>query len=201
MPGRLYLIHNQKDLGALAGAPCPFEALPRRNIKPGETLLVLTKGGWSEMRWGIIPVGRINARGRPVMETIINARSETVFDKSAFQGTGRAVVFASGWYEWTGEKRKKTVWDLSLASGELLAIAAIWDTWDGPGGISLAQVATLTTDPNDDVRPIHHRMGVFLRPDQIKPWLSDADPGPFLGSLPNGKLKIAQTRDPETLVP
>ena len=47
-------------------------------------------GALTRMRWGMIPVGRVNARGRPVMETIVNARSETVFEKSAFQGVGRA---------------------------------------------------------------------------------------------------------------
>ena len=57
------------------------------------------------MRWGMIPVGRVNARGRPVMETIVNARSETLFEKTAFQGVARCLVPADGWYEWTGAVR------------------------------------------------------------------------------------------------
>jgi putative SOS response-associated peptidase YedK len=75
---------------------------PRMNIAPGQEVITLTVDGPQHMRWGMIPVGRVNARGRPVMETIVNARSETVFDKSAFVGVKRAVVPVDGWYEWTG---------------------------------------------------------------------------------------------------
>jgi len=171
LPGRLYLIHGAEALAETFGS-APEALAPRRNIAPGETLPVLTSTGWQDMRWGIIPVGRKNARGRPVMETIVNARSETVFGKSAFEGTRRGVVPASGWYEWTGEKRRKTQWDLSLSSGAPIAFAAIWDLWSGPGGVSLAQVATLTCEPNADVAPIHHRMGVMLAPRDIPRWLA-----------------------------
>ena len=63
------------------------------------------------------------------METIINARSETVFDKSAFEGVGRAVIPVDGWYEWTGEKRRKTAWRIfSGKDGSPLLFAAITDS-------------------------------------------------------------------------
>ena len=96
MPGRFFLV---EDVGDLADPP-------RLNIAPGQEVITLTPDGARHMRWGMIPVGRVNARGRPVMETIINARSETVFDKSAFADVKRAIVPASGWYEWTGVKRR-----------------------------------------------------------------------------------------------
>ena len=111
------------------------------------------------MRWGIIPVGRVNARGRPVMETIINARAETVFDKTAFDGVCRAVVIVDGWYEWTGEKRRKTAW--RIFGDTPLIFAAITDVWKAPGGKEVKQVATVTCDPNKDIAEIHHRMGVL----------------------------------------
>ena len=112
MPGRLYLETPLSDIGRWIGVGVGgiAEPGPRRNIQPGQEVICLTAIGFQPMRWGIIPVGRVNARGRPVMETIINARSETVFDKSAFDGVGRAVVIVDGWYEWTGEKRRKTAW-------------------------------------------------------------------------------------------
>lgn len=106
------------------------------------------------------------------METIINARSETVFDKSAFDGVGRAIVPADGWYEWTGERRKKTAWRLRPRDGGLLWFAAICDTWAAPGGLLLKQVATVTCAPNEDVAPIHHRMGVLLHRDDLSVWLN-----------------------------
>ena len=127
------------------------------------------------MRWGIVPVGRVNARGRPVMEQIVNARSETVFDKSAFRGTGRAVIPADGWYEWTGETRRKTAWRIGSADGAVLNFAAITDRWQAPGGPVLMQVAPVTCAPNADVATVHDRMGVLLDPEDIEAWLTGSE--------------------------
>lgn len=187
MPGRLFLA---RDPG-LEGVPPPA---PRLNIKPGEMLWTLTANGPREMRWGMIPVGRVNAHGRPVMETIVNARSETVFDKSAFAGVRRAAIPVDGWYEWTGEKRKKEPWRITRKDGRLLWFAAIYDIWQAPGGTEVAQVATVTCEPNADVKDIHHRMGVLLGPDQVPVWLgADQDTAAALmRPYPNGQLVVTQ---------
>ena len=197
MPGRLFLITPLADIAQFAGvdqANKP-ETPPRRNIQPGQDVIVLTADGFEPMRWGIIPVGRVNARGRPVMETIINARSETVFDKSAFEGVGRAVVIVDGWYEWTGEKRRKTAW--RLFGPEPLVFAAITDVWAAPGGREIKQVAMVTCEPNDDVKPIHHRMGVLLQKEDIGTWLSaDVETASkLMQPWPNGRLTIEEADD------
>lgn len=178
MPGRLFLTEGLEEIaqffGADPGALAPQP--PRLNVAPGQDLVVVAPGPClTLMRWGLIPVGRVNARGRPVMETIINARSETVFDKSAFAGTGRAIVPCNGWYEWIGEKRRKTAWKIAPRAGGLLAFAAISDTWTGPGGITVEQVATVTCAPNATIAPIHHRMGVILPRENWAAWLSGDD--------------------------
>ena len=165
---------------------------PRFNIAPGQEVIVRTTARLQKMRWGLIPVGRVNARGRPVMETIINARSETVFEKTAYQGVRRGLVAANGWYEWTGKSRHKTAWRISPRSGGLLAFAAIWDIWSAPDGTELAQVAMVTCEPSADVRDIHHRMGVLLRPDQFFQWLEGdvADLGLIMQPYPDGSLTV-----------
>ena len=174
MPGRLIL--NSPISAVFAALPnippyCGNEPA-RHNIQPGQDILVATRQGFQKMRWGIIPVGRVNARGRPVMETIINARSETIFEKSAFQGVTRGVIPADGWYEWTGEKRRKQPWRISRTDRSLLWFAAICDVWIGPSGINLPQAAAVTCAPNADVKDIHHRMGILLEPDTIPLWLN-----------------------------
>ncbi|NNE54241.1 MAG: SOS response-associated peptidase [Sulfitobacter sp.] len=194
MPGRLFLTTSiaavAKSLGA-DGSVVADQA-PRRNIAPGQEIVTLTGEGLTLMRWGIIPVGRVNARGRPVMETLINARSETVFSKSAYEGVGRAVVPVDGWYEWTGEKRRKVAWEISAKDGGLLNFAAITDVWNGPGGIAVSQVATVTCPPNDDVADIHHRMGVLLIREDIPRWLegSPEEVAPLMVPWPEGLLRI-----------
>lgn len=203
MPGRLYLETPLSDIGrwigvGVGGIPEPG---PRRNIQPGQEVICLTAIGFQPMRWGIIPVGRVNARGRPVMETIINARSETVFDKSAFDGVGRAVVIVDGWYEWTGEKRRKTAW--RIFGADPLIFAAITDVWRAPGGREVHQVATVTCEPNADVAPIHHRMGVLLRQADVPVWLSgsETDLTPLMVPWPEGRLTIEPAGDVDWLGP
>ena len=185
MPGRLFLA---RDPGLEGLDPDP----PRFNIAPGQEVSVLTADGARRMRWGLIPQGRVNARGRPVLETIVNARSETLFDKTAFAGLRRGAVPVDGWYEWTGKAGRKTAWRIARADGALIWFAAIWDVWTAPGGTEVAQVATVTCPPNADVAPIHHRMGVILDPADLGTWMGDdtdaalalARPFPDGGLLP-----------------
>lgn len=198
MPGRLFLETPVAEVAAQLGATdWPAEEPPRRNIAPGQEVLVFQNGALSRMRWGMIPVGRVNARGRPVMETIINARSETVFDKSAFAGVGRAVVPADGWYEWTGQARKKQAWRLRPKVGGVLFFAAVSDVWTTPGGREVPQVATVTCEPSEQVRAIHHRMGVLLSAADVPLWLAgDEDAArALMVPSPEGSLVIEKADD------
>ena len=196
MPGRVFLTSPMAELADALG--CPVDPVadepPRQNIAPGQEIVTFTSDGLTRMRWGMIPVGRVNARGRPVMETIINARSETMFDKSAYAGTGRAVVPVNGWYEWTGERRKKTAWRITPKQGGFLYFAAITDLWTGPGGVKVHQVATVTCEPSADVRDIHHRMAVILAPADIALWLegSEDDVAKLMVPWPDGSLKVEE---------
>lgn len=199
MPGRLFLVRDVGEVAAWMGADAgDLASEPRRNIAPGQDLLVCTPDRRLKMmRWGMIPVGRVNARGRPVMETIINARSETVFDKSAFDGVTRALVPVDGWYEWTGERRKKTPWQIARKDGGVIAFAAIADRWDAPGGRIVDQVAVVTCAPNADVRDIHHRMGVILRRDQFDAWLTgpEKQAAALMKPFTDGQLTVSKAKD------
>ncbi|MCB1343513.1 MAG: SOS response-associated peptidase [Pseudooceanicola sp.] len=194
MPGRVFLTTPLHEIAALFGVEPLADEPPRRNIAPGQQVVALTPEGMQHMRWGMIPVGRVNARGRPVMETIVNARSETVFDKSAFAGTGRAVLPVDGWYEWTGKTRRKTAWRIRSADGAPLFFAAITDTWTAPGGPVVPQIATVTCEPNADVRPVHHRMAVILAPSDVALWLAgpEAEAAALMRPWPDGRLLVAE---------
>ncbi|MEL6609058.1 MAG: SOS response-associated peptidase [Pseudomonadota bacterium] len=199
MPGRFFLTRPMGEVAAQMGLPIGTvgNQPPRRNVAPGQEIVVGTAAGLRMMRWGMIPVGRTNARGRPVMETIINARSETVFDKSAFEGVRRCVVPADGWYEWTGEKRRKTAWRIRPKSGAILIFAGILDIWKAPGGLEVPQVATVTCPPNADVRDIHHRMGVILRAQDVPTWLGgdDAAAAKLMVPAPDGTFVVEPADD------
>lgn len=196
MPGRVFLIDPLVEVAQAFGIGGSelSEDPPRRNIAPGEEVWACGPAGMQRYRWGIVPVGRMNARGRPVMETIVNARSETVFDKSAFEGVGRAVLPVNGWYEWTGEKRRKTAWEVKPVAGGLLFFAAITDVWQAPGGTELHQLATVTCEPNGDVRDIHHRMAVILAPQDVHVWINGGEDAAraLMRSWPDGQLRVSK---------
>lgn len=205
MPGRFAL---QSPLARLASdlghsVDALGEEVARANIAPGQDIVVLTGAGWQRMRWGIIPVGRKNARGRPVLETLVNARSETLFSKSAFEGTGRGVVPADHWYEWTGAARRKTPWRIRPADGRLLLFAAITDVWTAPGGLQVPQVATVTCPPSGDVIDIHDRMGVLLELEDIDTWLhgTPEDCAPLMRPWPDGRLVVEPASDVDFSAP
>ncbi|MBT8456484.1 MAG: SOS response-associated peptidase [Alphaproteobacteria bacterium] len=206
MPGRLFLTTPVDDLAAMLGGDASgvVGEPPRRNIAPGQAIVTCRRDRTlAHMRWGIIPVGRVNARGRPVMETLINARSETVFSKSAYEGVTRCIVPADGWYEWTGKARRKTAWRISARDARPLWFAAICDAWTAPNGQELWQVATVTCPPNGDVRDIHDRMGVLLDIADTGTWLEgdEADAVALMRPAPDGSLSVEEAADVDWTAP
>lgn len=199
MPGRYFLTAPQTEVAAMFGAaPEASDPGPRLDAAPGEMVAAIIGGPdgrrMVEMRWGMIPMGRVNARKRPVMETIINARSETLFQKTAFEGLKRAILPVNGWYEWTGKTRRKTRWRISAPKSPVLAFAAIWDVWKSPSGTDIASLATITVDPSDDVAQIHHRMAAILEPEDWPVWLGEVegDPATCLRTYPDRRLTVKE---------
>lgn len=197
MPGRYFLTTPLAEVASTFGAePKAPDPGPRRDAAPGEMVAALIGGPRRlvEMRWGMIPMGRVNARKRPVMETIVNARSETLFRKTAFDGVKRAILPVNGWYEWTGKTRRKTRWEISAPKSPVLAFAAIWDVWKSPSGTEIASLATVTVEPSADVAPIHHRMAAILEPEDWPVWLGeeDGDPEACLRTYPDKRLKVKE---------
>ena len=204
MPGRLFLTRPLVDLAVALGVDVPEdEDPPRHNIVPGQDLLVLTRAGLTHMRWGMIPVGRKNARGRPVMDTIINVRGETVFEKSAYAGTVRALIPVDGWYEWIGERRKKQTWCIWPKDGSFLTFAGITDVWTAPGGLTISQIAVVTCPPSEDVRLLHHRMGVVVAPEDRQMWLTgtENEARALIKSAPNNTLRHKKADDVDWKAP
>ncbi len=188
MPGRLFLTAPVGEVAAHFAAAIGLEAAAAEFAAGGEVPAVVAAEGGRRlclMRWGLIPMGRTDARGRPVLETIVNARSETLFSKSAFAGLGRCLVPASGWYEWTGERRRRVRWAIRAREAPIIAIAAVWDLWRAPGGREVASLATVTCAPTAEVAPVHERMPLVLPGAAWPGWLGEAPGDPAaLGMVP-----------------
>nr|MEA2797749.1 hypothetical protein [Phenylobacterium sp.] len=148
---------------------------PRDSIRPTDPapLLVGEPEGAElrQLRWGFV-----QPKGGP----LINFRS----DGRRFP-TGRCLVPADGFYEFTGDKAPKSKWLFTATDNELFCIAGL---------VRDDRFTMLTTEPGPDIAPYHNRQIVILPRPQWAQWLDASQPQPMLAPLPAGSLKVEQIR-------
>ena len=185
MPGRYFIIPatgndhglypEELDHARLAAA---YET-PRYNVSPQQQAPVLRsiegEPVVSDMRWGFAPRWM-----KDPSKAQINARSETMFEKRMFQQaarTQRCLVPVSGWYEWQPVEGGKQAWAIHRRGFAPFAFAGLWTVGNGKDGGPEENFLTLTVDPSEQLRPIHHRMPVILDAAACRAWL-DAGTSP-----------------------
>jgi putative SOS response-associated peptidase YedK len=135
----------------------------------------------------LAPIVRHDSEGKPELVSFrwgfqppwakrswINARSETVFQASAFKIAAqkrRCLVPAIGWYEWQGSKPPKQPYCHHLDGFRPFAFAGIWTAREINGGWS-HNFAILTRPATKYLERIHDRMPVILDPKHYDAWLS-----------------------------
>jgi putative SOS response-associated peptidase YedK len=103
---------------------------------------------------------------------IINARVETLEIKGIFKellAAGRCVVPAGEYFEWKQVGKNKVKHFMKDKDGNLLFMVELYR--EGENG---REFVIITKDAYGEVIPIHDRMPVILRADQIELWLSGA---------------------------
>lgn len=154
---------------------------PRWNVAPMQVAPVVRAVDGARridlVRWGLVPSWAKDDAGAARM---INARSETVAEKPAFRAAFRArrcLVPADGFYEWRTMGHGKQPYRVTRADGAPFAFAGLWERWspkDTADG-ELPQLETftiLTTEANEAIREIHHRMPVILADTDHEAWVS-----------------------------
>ena len=112
-------------------------------------------------RWGLVPSW---ARDPSIGSRMINARAEGIATKRAYQDAlarRRCIIPADAFYEW----RDKRPYAFARKDGDPMAFAGLWEVWrdpDRPDGEPLRTCVIITTEANEVVAPIHHRMPVVL---------------------------------------
>jgi len=155
-------------------------------------------------RWGLVPSWSKTLDFRHVL---FNARSETVTAKPSFKSAAlhrRAVVPASGYYEWMkNPDHGSTPYFLHPSDDSVLGFAGLYEWWRVPPGTLvrdavdgwLCSVTIITRPAADEIGEIHDRMPVVVPPDLLGDWL---DPG--LDDPAKVEDMIAEIPDP-VLVP
>ncbi len=140
---------------------------PQNLIRPTNPVLVIKNEGKMKttfMYWGFIspwaqdPLDK--KRPRP-----FNARSETVEEKNLFKGSWkykRCLIPASGFFEKKFRIRKENY--------ETFWLGGIWSKWTSPDGGEIESCCVLTTESNDLIKPLHHRMPVVVPNGYEKCW-------------------------------
>ena len=137
-----------------------------------------------------------------------NARTETVGEKPSFRDAyerRRCLVPADGFYEWAEREGGKQPYRVAFEDDRPFAMAGLWERWTptqkqtglgdfGGGGPdrSVDPVETftvLTTEPNELVADLHHRMAVLLRPEDEERWLTAEDPRDLFEPYPADRLR------------
>jgi putative SOS response-associated peptidase YedK len=176
MCGRYSLSKSKIELEERFQAEMLPDFHPRYNIAPTQLIPVITSQspkGFSFFYWGITPEFGQN---RPVTQTLINARAETVSEKISFKISfkrRRCLVPADGFYEWKRlGKKTKIPYRFTIEENKLFAFAGIWEEYETVAGEIQHTFLILTTSPNEKVAEIHDRMPVILAQKDEKKWLN-----------------------------
>jgi putative SOS response-associated peptidase YedK len=172
---------------------------PRHDVRPTQPVPVVMLSERARqfmlMRWGFLPAFVKDEKEFPLL---INARSETAFEKPSFRNAirrRRCLFIADSFYEWQklDEKgKRKQPFRIAPSDGAPLAMGGIYETW-AKAGSEIDTCAILTTSANAMLSAIHDRMPVILTPRDFDAWLS-----PDTGQ--DEVLRLMKTAPEEALV-
>jgi putative SOS response-associated peptidase YedK len=158
---------------------------PRFNVAPTQDVpLVLQEGADREARlarWGLVPFW---ADDPSIGNKLFNARGDTVAEKPSFRAAFKArrgLLPAEFFYEWQaveGQKARQP-WCVAVDDGEPFAFGALWERWrpkGEPDAEPLVSCTIITTDPNETMARIHHRMPLILPREAYDTWLDPRTP-------------------------
>ena len=154
----------------------PSALNPSYNIAPTQAVAAVVeeddKRKLEMFHWGLTTSW---AKDPAIGNKMINARAETASEKPSFRSAfkkRRCLILADGFYEWQKTDSGKQPFYIHMKDGSPFAFAGLWEAWKN--GEELKSCAIITTDANDLMNEIHHRMPVILPPENYGVWL---DPG------------------------
>ena len=179
MCGRFSLTAEPDQVAELLGDIEIGDFPPRYNIAPTQPILVVGinaagKRAATLARWGLMPAW---VKDPGDFTLLINARSETAAQKASFKTAmrhRRVLIPASGFYEWhrpADKKLPKQAYWIHPANDPLITFGGLMETWIGADGSEIDTACILTTQSNDQIGNIHHRMPVVIQPEDYDRWL------------------------------
>ena len=169
-------VYQHRPWRAEAGAPAPvggFNVAPTQQVP----LVMLDEGApvLSSARWWLVPHW-LKGELADWKATTFNAKIETAFEKPTFRTawtSGRCLIPAIGYYEWTGPKTNKQPHFIQPQHNHALTCFAGLQTQRLDG---LRTCTILTRPALPELEEIHPRMPVMLTPEEAELWLDRKAP-------------------------
>ena len=185
MCGRFTLTwRDGNSLAAELGVPGDFFAqwTPRYNIAPTQTHFFVTaeyeRRKAESARWGLRMPDAHDARDG--VKTI-NVRADTVDVRPRIRDvfrTGRCVIPADGFFEWTGPKKdRRPIW-FHREDGGLLLLAGLYSSWQPKPGETENTFTIVTTGANQLMSKYHNRMPAIISDRDADEWIDPKHPQP-----------------------
>ena len=148
---------------------------PKYNIAPSANILTVfqSENNYAvvEMHWGIIPPW---AKEGQFKRPLINARSETVWEKPSFKNlvkSNRCIILANSFYEWNRSETPKQPYRITLKGNQDMAMAGIYQI-SKKGEM---QCSIITMQANKVMNTVHDRMPVILSESNFNNWITSED--------------------------
>ena len=128
----------------------------------------------STMIWGIIPPSVTDPEEFRNKYSTFNAKAETIEQSRIYAAPykeKRCLIPANTFYEYSGLRGKRIPNVFGLREEHVFSFAGLWETWMDPKGLPIETCTIITTEPNDLIKPVHHRMPVILSHEQYSDWL------------------------------
>lgn len=187
MCGRFYTDDDEaqyRAVLALLYQQNPEEALlllrKTGEIFPTDYVPVLRSGGPAIMQWGF---SRFDGKGR-----VINARSETAFEKPMFRASlladpgpangeasariGRCLIPAASYFEWEAREGKKVKYRLRPKREGLFTFAGVYRS---EAGAKTPVFVLLTAPAASGISFLHDRMPLILPEERREDWLGSGE--------------------------
>lgn len=188
MCGRFTLTADGQTLQMALGLDTAPDVKPRYNIAPSQPIGVVTNENPQTLdffNWGLVPFWADEPK---IGYKMINARSETAHEKPSFRAAfehRRCLIPSDGFYEWQAREnqKKKQPMYIFLDEHPVFAFAGLWERWESDDGSEILSCTILTTQANDKIKGVHHRMPVILQRDDYDTWLQADDQAVLRGLM------------------
>jgi putative SOS response-associated peptidase YedK len=163
-------INDEEDERALASdtvTPMRFASVVRLGAQGVREI--------ARMRWGFVPADVADQAAYGTK--FIHARAETIDEKPTFRDAflrRRGLVIVDSFNEGKEITPKKTEqYVVTPRERARLAIAVIWERWNGPSPVPLDTFAMVTTPPNALIATITDRMPAVIDDADWAKWLGE----------------------------